>query len=104
MTRKIQQLLTRLCVPHLASAIVAASNELAAILVKGTVSQRQSVRLQCFKQAEALIHVLALLRDKSLDELFELGLAGLRDQGLLQENLVNQAVDIRPKNVGKQQS
>ena len=54
------------------------------------------MRFQSFKQTEALIHVLALLLDKSLDELLELGLAGLRDQRFLQKDLVNQAVDVRP--------
>ena len=96
MTLKVEQKFAGHSVPHLASAIVAASDELAAVLVKRTVSQGQLMRLQSFKQAEALIHVLALLLDESLDELLELGLAGLGDQGLLQKDLVNQAIDVGP--------
>ena len=95
-TLKVEQKFTRHSVPHLASAIVAASDELAAVLVKRTVSQGQLMRLQSFKQAEALIHVLALLLDESLDKLLELGFAGLGDQGLLQEDLVNQAINVSP--------
>jgi len=41
------------------------------------------VRTEHFEKAEALLLVLLLLLNQLLDELFELGLAGLRDEGLL---------------------
>ena len=51
---------------------------------------------QDFEEPEALHLVLLLLLDELFDELLELWLAGLRDQRLLQENLVNQSVNVCP--------
>ena len=70
-----EQLLTRDSVPHLAGAIVAASDKLAAVLVESAVGKGELMGLQRFEKAEALVHVLALLLNKSLDELLELGFA-----------------------------
>ena len=51
---------------------------------------------QHLEKTEALLLVLLLLLNQLLDELLELGLAGLRDKRFLQQYLVNQAINIRP--------
>ena len=91
-----EQLLAGVRVPHFAGAVVAARDELVARLVECTVGQREQVRAQHFEQAEALLLVLLLLLNKFFDQLLQLGLARLRDQRLFEQNLVNEAVDIRP--------
>ena len=91
-----KQLLARVSVPHLAGAVVAARDELAAALVEGAVGERKQVGSQDFEEPEALHLVLLLLLDELFNEFLELRLAGLRDQRLFQENLVNKSVNIRP--------
>ena len=81
---KREQLLARVGVPHLASAVIAASDELAAALVEGTVGERKQMGSQDLEEPEALHLVLLLLLDQLFDELLELGLAGLGDQWLFE--------------------
>ena len=91
-----KQFLARVGVPHLARAVIAARDELAAALVEGAVGERKQVGSQDFEEPEALHLVLLLLFDELFNELLELRFAGLGDQGLLQENLVDQSVNVRP--------
>ena len=93
---KRKQLLARVRVPHLARAVVAACDELAAAFVEGAIREREQVRSQHFEKPEALVLVLLLLLDQLLNQLLQLRLASLRDQRLLQQNLVDQPVDVRP--------
>ena len=93
-----EQLFACVCVPDFAGAVVAASDELASILVESAVGEGQQVRSEHFEQGELLIHVLLLFLNQCLNEFFELGLARLRNQGLLQQNLVDQSIDVRPTN------
>ena len=88
------QLLARVRVPHFAGAIVTSRNEFASIFVEGTVSQGKKMGSEDLEEAEALHLVLKLLLNELLDELLQLGLARFRDQGLLQEDLVNKTIDI----------
>ena len=84
-----EQLLARVGVPHFARAVIAARDELAAALVEGAVGKWKQVGSQDFGEPEALHLVLLLLLDQLFDELLQLRLTGLRDQGLLQQNLVD---------------
>ena len=51
---------------------------------------------QDFEHPKTLLLILLLLLDKLFDKFFKLGFACFRDQGLLQENLVNQSVNVGP--------
>ena len=84
----------RVRVPDLACAIVAASDESAAALVESTVGQRKQMGPQDFEQSKALLLVLLLLLNELLDKFFKLGFACFGNQGLLQEDLVDQSVNI----------
>jgi len=87
--------LARVCVPHLARAIVTTRDKLAAAFVEGAICEREQVRSQHFEKTEALVLVLLLLLDQLLNQFFQLRLASLRDQRLLQQNLVDQPVNVR---------
>jgi hypothetical protein len=92
-----EQLLSRVGVPNFARAIVATSDKLASILVERTVGQGKQMSSQHLEKTELLLLVLLLFFDQFLNELFKLRLAGLRDKGLFEKNLVNQAIDISAK-------
>ena len=92
-----EQLLAGVRVPNFAGAIITSSDELASVLVEGTVGQGKQVRAQNFEQAKALGLVLLLLLDKLFDEFLELGLFGLRNEWLFEQDLVDQAINVRPK-------
>ena len=47
-----------------------------------------------FEQTELLLLIFLLLFDEFLNELLQLGLTGLRDQRLLEQDLINKSVDI----------
>lgn len=94
-----EQLLAGVRVPNFAGAIITSSDELASVLVEGTVGQGKQVRAQNFEQAKALGLVLLLLLDKLFDEFLELGLFGLRNEWLFEQDLVDQAINVRPKKV-----
>ena len=49
---------------------------------------------QHFEQTEALLLILLLLLDQLLDKLLELRFARLRDQRLLKQYLVDQAINV----------
>ena len=72
-----KKLLTRICVPYFARAIVAARDELASIFVERAVGQREQMGAEDLEEAEALLLILELLFDQLLDQLLELGLASL---------------------------
>ena len=91
-----EELLARVGVPDLAGAVVAARDEPRAALVEGAVGQREQVCSQHLEEAEALHLILLLLLDKLLDELLELRLACLRDERLLEQNLIDQAINVSP--------
>ena len=80
---KRKELLARVGVPHLARAVVAARDELAAAFVEGAIREREQVRSQHFEKAEALVLVLLLLLNQLFNQLLQLRLASLRDQRLL---------------------
>ena len=88
------QLLSGLCVPHFAGAIVGSSDELTSVFVEGAVSQREQVSAKYFEKTEALLLVLLLLLNKLFDEFLKLGLAGFRDEWLLKKDLVDQAINV----------
>ena len=92
-----EQLLSRVRVPDLARAIVATSDELVTAFVKRAICQRQQMGSQHFEQTEALLLVLLLLLDQLLDKLLELGFARLGDQWLLEQYLVDQAINVSSK-------
>ena len=52
---------------------------------------------QHFEQTEALLLVLLLLLDQLLDKLLELWFARLGDQWLLEQYLVDQAINVSSK-------
>ena len=72
-----KKLLTRICVPYFARAIVAARDELASIFVERAVGQREQMGAEDLEEAEALLLILKLLFDQLLNKLLELGLARL---------------------------
>ena len=72
-----KKLLTRICVPYFARAIVAARDELASIFVERAVGQREQMGAEDLEEAEALLLILKLLFDQLLNKLLELGLASL---------------------------
>ena len=86
--------MSRVRIPDLARAIVAASDELVTAFVKRAICQRKKMGSQHFEQTEALLLILLLLLDQLLDKLLELRFARLRDQRLLKQYLVNQAINV----------
>ena len=72
---KRQQFFAGHGVPDLASAIVTSSDELATVLVEGTVSERKQVSSEHLEEFKVLLLVLSLFLYEFLDQLFELGLA-----------------------------
>ena len=72
-----KKLLTRICVPYFARAIVAARDELASIFVERAVGQREQMGAEDLEEAEALLLILELLFDQLLDQFLQLGLASL---------------------------
>ena len=54
------------------------------------------MRAQNFEKSEALGLVLLLLLNQLLDKFFELGLLRLGDEGLFQQDLVDQSVNVSP--------
>ena len=88
--------MTRVSVPHFASAIVRPGDELVSSFVKGAISQGKQMRSEHLLEAKALLLVLLLLFDELLDQFLQLGLLVLRNERLFKENLVDQAVNISP--------
>ena len=84
-----KQLLARVCVPDLASAVVATCDEPRAAFVEGAVGQRKQVSSQHLEEPEALHLILLLLFDELLNQFLELRFTGLRDQWFLKQNLVD---------------
>jgi len=54
------------------------------------------MRSEHFEQGEALLLVFLLLRDQGLNKFLQLGLLRLRYQRFLEQNLIDQAVNVRP--------
>ena len=96
MTLEGQEFLTGDRVPDFAGPIVGTSDKLAAALVKRTISQGKEMGLASLEVSEALLKVFLLLFNELLDEFLEGGFARLGDEGLFEQDLVDQSVDISP--------
>mmetsp|Transcript_35406 Transcript_35406/g.34450 ORF Transcript_35406/g.34450 Transcript_35406/m.34450 type:complete len:221 (-) Transcript_35406:19-681(-) len=81
-------------VPDLAGSIVAAGDESVSALVEGAVGEGEEVGPEDLEEAELLFLVLHLLFYQLLDELLQLRFPGLGDEGLFEEDLVDEAVDV----------
>ena len=92
-----KQLLAGIRVPHLASPIVRSRDELVSRLVECAIGQRKQMGSQDLVESELLLLVFLLLFDQLLNELLQLRLAGLGDQGLLEQDLIDESVDISSK-------
>ena len=91
---EVKQLFACQSVPDLAGSIVGASDELVSLFVEGTVGQWKQMGSQSLKQFKSLVLVLLLFVNQTFNHLLQLGLARLRDEWLLKQNLVYQSVYI----------
>ena len=71
---KREQFFTGHGVPDLTSAIVTSSDELATVLVEGTVSEGKQVSSEHLEEFKVLLLIFSLFLDEFLDQLFELWL------------------------------
>ena len=92
-----EQLLTGDGVPDLAGSVVGACDEFVSRLVECAIGQRKQMGSQDLVESELLLLVFLLLFDQLLNELLQLRLAGLGDQGLLEQDLIDESVDISSK-------
>lgn len=92
-----EQLLAGNGVPDLAGSVVGACDEFVSRLVECAIGQREQMGSQDLVESELLLLVFLLLFDQLLNELLQLWLAGLGDQGLLEQDLIDESVDISSK-------